>query len=89
MGMEPAASIIGKLGGDTAVAAIAGVHRTRVANWKRPKEAGGTGGMIPFKHAKVLISAAKERGVTLSAEDFLPVRTSDEPSFGPAEKMAS
>lgn len=73
--MEPANSIINKLGGDTAVAAIAGVHRTRVANWKRPKEAGGTGGSIPFKHAEVLIEAARAKGVSLSAEDFLPTRS--------------
>lgn len=71
-GMEPASTIIGKLGGDTAVAAIVGVHRTRVANWKRPKEVGGTGGMIPFKHAPALIAAANAKGIHLSADDFLP-----------------
>ena len=32
-GMEPAATIIKRLGGPTAVAQIAGVHRTRVSNW--------------------------------------------------------
>lgn len=70
--MEPAASIIKLLGGDTAVANIAGVHRTRVANWKRPKEAGGTGGAIPFRHVPALIAAAKSQGKDLSADDFLP-----------------
>jgi hypothetical protein len=72
--MEPAASIIAKLGGDTAVASIAGVHRTRVANWKRPKVAGGTGGIIPFRHQESLLDAAKLKGVDLSADDFRPVR---------------
>lgn len=71
--MEPAHSIISKLGGDTAVASIAGVHRTRVANWKRPKASGGTGGAIPFKHVPALIAAAAERGIQLDANDFLPV----------------
>ena len=70
--MEPAASIITKLGGDTKVAEIVGVHRTRVANWKRPKTAGGTNGLIPFKHVPALIAAAKAAGETLSADDFLP-----------------
>jgi len=70
--MEPAASIITKLGGDTKVAEIVGVHRTRVSNWKRPKTAGGTGGAIPFKHVPALIAAAKALGESLSADDFLP-----------------
>lgn len=72
--MEPARSIIASLGGDTAVAKIAGVHRTRVSNWKRPKEAGGTGGTIPFKHVPALLAAASEKGIALSADDFLPRR---------------
>lgn len=70
--MEPAASIIKRLGGPGEVSRIAGVHRTRVSNWKRPKDAGGTGGVIPFCHAPALIAAAKEKGIDLSADDFLP-----------------
>lgn len=71
--MEPAQSIINRLGGPNKVASIAGVHRTRVSNWKRPKEDGGTGGVIPFKHVPALLAAAKESGVSLKVEDFLPV----------------
>lgn len=70
--MEPAASIIKLLGGDTAVAEITGVHRTRVANWKRAKDVGGTGGVIPFKHVPMLLNAAREQGKALTADDFLP-----------------
>lgn len=70
--MEPAQSIIRKLGGPNVVAEIAGVHRTRVSNWARPKESGGTGGTIPFRHVPKLIEAAHERGVEISADDFLP-----------------
>jgi hypothetical protein len=73
--MEPANSIIIMLGGNAAVAAIAGVHPTRVANWKRSKAVGGTGGSIPFKHAEVLIAAAKTKGLSLAADDFLPSKT--------------
>lgn len=71
--MEPAAHIIKELGGSSVVSAIVGVHRTRVSNWKRPKEKGGTGGIIPFKHVPALLSAAKTKGLDLSADDFLPV----------------
>ena len=70
--MEPARTIIDRLGGPNKVAAIAGVHRTRVSNWARDKNAGGTGGVIPFKHVPALLAAAKEKGVELSADDFLP-----------------
>ena len=70
--MEPAKHIIESLGGPTAVSRIAGVHRTRVSNWMRKKEDGGTGGMIPFKYAHVLIAAARNAGVDLTANDFLP-----------------
>lgn len=73
--MEPAANIIAKLGGDTAVAAITGVHRTRVANWKRAKDAGGTGGSIPFRHVPALLKAAQARDISLTAADFLPHTT--------------
>ena len=70
--MEPAQTIIDRMGGPNEVARITGAHRTRVSNWKRPKESGGTGGMIPFKHVPALLKAADEKGVELSADDFLP-----------------
>ena len=54
------------------MAQIVGVHRTRVSNWTRAKEAGGTGGMIPFKHVPAILAEAKDRGLELSADDFLP-----------------
>lgn len=70
--MEPASSIIRQLGGPNKVAEIVGVHRTRVSNWKRSRDDGGTGGMIPFKHVPALIAAAKGDGIELTADDFLP-----------------
>jgi hypothetical protein len=76
--MEPANTIITRLGGPNEVARITGAHRTRVSNWKRPKELGGTGGMIPFKHMPILLSAAAQRGVELSPNDFLPVMETSE-----------
>lgn len=75
--MEPAASIISALGGDTAVAAITGVHRTRVANWKRPKATGGTGGVIPLKHISKLLDAARAKDIPLTAAQFLPTSQDD------------
>lgn len=70
--MEPAASIIRKFGGVSATASVTGVHRTRVSNWMRAREAGGTGGMIPQRHIASLIGAAAERGLDLTVQDFFP-----------------
>ncbi len=71
--MNPAELIIEKLGGPSKVSKEVGVHRTRVSNWKRPREAGGTGGVIPQKHIPVLISMARREGIELSAQDFFPL----------------
>lgn len=70
--MEPARTIINRLGGPNKVAEITGVHRTRVSNWARNKDAGGTGGVIPFKHVPALLAAAKDASIELTADDFLP-----------------
>lgn len=70
--MEPASKIIQALGGPKKVSEIVGVHRTRVSNWKRPKEKGGTGGLIPMKHASALLEEAKRVGANISARDFFP-----------------
>lgn len=70
--MEPASKIIKKFGGAAKVAAIVGVHRTRVYGWERPKSAGGTGGVIPMPHIPKLLAAASEREIELSAADFIP-----------------
>lgn len=76
--MEPAQTIIGKLGGPSAVAEVVGVHRTRVSNWQRPREKGGTGGRIPQNHIPVLLDFARARDVPLTAADFLPVTSEPE-----------
>ncbi|WP_416551684.1 carph-isopro domain-containing protein [Phaeobacter sp. JH203A] len=70
--MEPAETIITALGGPSAVARAAGVHRTRVSMWKAPRERGGTNGLIPYRHVPRLLEFAKERGVELEPGDFIP-----------------
>ena len=69
--MEPASTIIKLFGGPSKVAKIASVHRVRVSNWMRPKSKGGTGGRIPQAHIPVLLAAARERGIDVSAEQML------------------
>jgi hypothetical protein len=69
---EPATTIIRRLGGDTVVAGIAGVHRTRVSNWKRSREKGGTGGIIPHWHVAKLLAYAWQNNIELTEADFAP-----------------
>lgn len=88
MKLEPAYSIVHKLGGATKVANIVGKHRTRIYKWMNPREAGGSDGQIPFRYAPALIAAAKARGIALSAEDFLPVSKNDEAPAGQKPKPA-
>jgi hypothetical protein len=70
--MEPAKSIIDKLGGVASVASIADVHKTRVYAWMKSKERGGTGGTIPFWHVPNLLEHAKANKIKITANDFLP-----------------
>lgn len=73
--MDPAQTIISKLGGPGIVSGVVGIHRTRVSNWQRPREKGGTNGLIPQGYHLQLIDYAAAHGITLTAEDFMPVRT--------------
>lgn len=72
MRYEPASTIIDKLGGVSAVAREVQCAPQTVIRWRRPKTVGGTGGTIPQRHHITLLAAAKERGIRLRAEDFLP-----------------
>lgn len=68
--MEPAQTIIAKLGGVNAVSKITGVHRTRVFAWKRSRATGGTDGRIPQSHIETMIAFARENSLELKLEDF-------------------
>lgn len=72
--LEPAQTIISRLGGPAAVAKLVSVHRTRVSNWKRPRDKGGTGGLIPQQYHRTLLDHAELNAIPLAAEDFLPPR---------------
>jgi len=69
--LDPARSIVAKLGVDV-IAAASCVHVSRVYRWMSPKSRGGTGGFIPINHIRPIISAAADRGIYLSADDFIP-----------------
>jgi hypothetical protein len=68
--MEPAQTIIRKLGGPSSVAEMLDLHRTRVSAWQRSRASGGTGGQIPQRHIRRLLDQAKRRGIALRLADF-------------------
>src|SRR4051812_27697306 len=71
--LEPAASIIHRLGGFAAVAKLCDLHFTQVWRWTQPRSKKGTGGTIPQRHHLLLLAVAKKAGVPLTAADFLPL----------------
>ena len=82
MHLNPAKSIITKLGGVEAVADVTGKHVSRVYRWMYPRERGGTGGVIPHDDARKLMAAAADRGVEIDpAEFFEEPQAADEASL--------
>lgn len=77
--MEPASTIIKRCGGPTKVANHLGIHRTRVHAWRSSKDKGGTDGIIPMKHAQVLLRDAEALGADLKPEDFFPANIAGAP----------
>lgn len=70
--MEPARTIISRLGGNSKVAKICGVKRSTAWKWGQPKEKGGTGGIIPKDHASDIIEAGRRIGFDIPLSAFVP-----------------
>ncbi len=85
--MEPAATIITKLGGERRVSEITGRAYTAPYRWQQPVEKGGTGGLIPQRLHRVLLDYALTHGITLTAADFLLPQdgAADPRSVGPLQ----
>ena len=70
--MEPASTIIKKLGGEAIVAQVVGAVITAPYRWQNPKSAGGTNGVIPSKHIQTLVEYAVSQGIELGVSEFFP-----------------
>lgn len=81
--MEPAATIIEKLGGPSVVSEITRTAYTAPYRWQHPRDKGGTGGLIPQKYHLALLNYAEQAGVDLTARDFLPVPSQPAPERAP------
>ena len=78
---DPAYSVIRKFAPDGArlakgidqVAEITGVSRVQVYRWMRPREKGGTEGLIPSQHLKAMFEYAKDKRLPVRPADFFGV----------------
>jgi hypothetical protein len=68
--MEPARSIIRKLGGEAVVSQITKTAITAPYRWQHERERGGTGGKIPGRHIPALLAYAREREIPLASDEF-------------------
>lgn len=78
MRCEPADTIIKKFCGLKAVSEVVGVSPHTVMRWRRSREAGGTGGVIPHWHMDKLLAAARDRDIDLKPADFLPASVKEQ-----------
>jgi hypothetical protein len=69
--LDPAHTIIKRLGGEAIVAEVTGTAYTAPYRWQHPLEKGGTGGLIPQRHHSALLEFARQKGKALRAEDFI------------------
>lgn len=74
-GLEPASSIIRKLGGIAKITELTGAAYTAPYRWQAPRKKGGTGGLIPQRYHRLLLDHARASGIDLRAEDFLEVES--------------
>ncbi|MGD9882311.1 MAG: hypothetical protein AB7F22_30200 [Reyranella sp.] len=68
--MNPGSSVIAKFGGVRPLARLLDINPTNVSRWQLPKPR-GTGGLIPSKYHKPLLTLAKRRKVRLTVEELV------------------
>lgn len=77
--LEPAASIIKLCGGFAEVAAWVGCHEIGVRRWTYSRDRkGGTGGLVPARHAQTLLTEARQRGIPLNPDHFFGLHAKDD-----------
>lgn len=70
--LEPATSIVARLGGKTAVARAVGLSCVQIWRWMQHRSRQGTGGEIPRVHHRALLVYAQIHQIPLTQEDLSP-----------------
>jgi len=75
--LNPAKSVIAKIGGIDVAASVTGKHVSRIYRWMQPREKGGTGGVVPHGDATKLLRHAASHGLDLTANDFFAAEAAE------------
>ena len=68
--LDPAFSIIRKLGGAASLASDLGLNRSAVYFWSYPRDRGGTNGEIPLSNWEKLLQIARRKKVKMKLADL-------------------
>mgnify|MGYP003646596188 CR=1 FL=1 len=70
--LEPAYSVIEKLGGKSAVSEALGLDKSTLSRWCQPRP-GGTGGLIPQRYWPQLVQMARDQRVRIGVKELAAV----------------
>ena len=70
--LDPAYTVIEKLGGKAVVADALDLDKSTLSRWCQPKP-GGTGGLIPQRYWPALIEMAREHRVRITLKELAAV----------------
>lgn len=70
--LEPAYSVIEKLGGKSAVSEALGLDKSTLSRWCQPRP-GGTGGLIPQRYWPHLMQMARDQRVRIGVKELAAV----------------
>lgn len=76
--MEPASTIIKRLGGEARASQITGTSAATPYKWQYPRSAKGTGGTIPLRHHRAILEYSKAHRLGITAEDLQPCERDQE-----------
>lgn len=79
--LEPANTVLAKIGGVDVAAQVTGKHPSRIYRWTYPRAKGGTGGVVPHDDATKLLRHASENGIALTPSDFFMVEATPPPEL--------
>lgn len=70
--LDPAYTVIEKLGGKPALSERLGLDKSTLSRWCQARPS-GTGGLIPQRYWPALIEVAREQGVSITLEELAAV----------------
>lgn len=71
--LDPAYTVVERLGGKSAVAQQLGLSKAQMTRWCAPADAGGTGGVIPQKYWPQLLQMARLQKVRLTVKELAAI----------------